>query len=142
MRPIEILLVEDSPGDIRLTKEALKESRIYNSLHVVTDGIEAMDFLNKAGNYIDVPTPDLILLDLNLPKKNGFEVLGEIKGNPGLQAIPVIALTTSESEKDILLSYKMHANCFISKPVEYDSFFNVIKSIEDFWLIIVKLPKH
>lgn len=142
MKPIEILLVEDNSGDIRLTQEALKESKIYNSLHVVTDGVEAIDFLNKTGDYANVPTPDLILLDLNLPKKNGFEVLAEIKESPELRFIPVIALTTSESEKDILQSYKMHANCFISKPVEYDSFINVIKGIEDFWFIIVRLPKQ
>lgn len=142
MQPIKILLVEDSPGDIRLTQEALNESKICNSLQVVTDGAEAMDFLNKAGPYKNTPTPDLILLDLNLPKKNGFEVLEEIKESPSLKAIPVIALTTSVSEKDILQSYHLHANCFISKPIEYESFYNVIKSIEDFWLMIVKLPKH
>lgn len=141
IRPIEILLVEDSPGDIRLTQEALKESRIINNLHVVMDGVEAMDFLMKKGNYIKAPTPDLVLLDLNLPKKSGFEVLAEIKESIELRIIPVVVLTTSESEKDIIRSYEMYVNCFISKPVEFDSFFKVIQNIEDFWFTIVKLPK-
>lgn len=141
MRPIEILLVEDNLGDVRLTQEALKESRIVNTLHVTRDGVEAMDFLNKNDIYKDVPTPDLILLDLNLPKKDGFEVLREIKESEELKIIPVIALTTSESEKDILLSYKLQVSCFISKPIGFEPFINVIKSIEDFWFTIVKLPK-
>jgi CheY-like chemotaxis protein len=141
MKPAEILLVEDSPGDIRLTKEALKESRISNHLHIVTDGIEATNFLMKVGEFKNAPTPDLILLDLNLPKKNGFEVLKEIKENDDLKIIPVVILTTSESEKDILQSYQLHVNCFVSKPVEFDAFFNVIRTIEDFWFTIVKLPK-
>lgn len=141
MSPIEILLVEDNLGDIRLTQEALKESRILNTLHIVMDGAEAMDFLRKTGDHKNAITPDLILLDLNLPKKSGFEVLGEIKESRELRTIPVIALTTSESEKDILLSYEMHANCFISKPVEFESFYEVIKGIEDFWFTIVRLPK-
>ena len=141
IRPADILLIEDSPGDIRLTMEALKESRITNNLHIVTDGLEAMDFFMKRGNYTNVPTPDLILLDLNLPKKSGFEVLREIKDSLSLRIIPVVILTTSESERDILLSYEMHVNCFVSKPVDFDSFYNVIRSIEDFWFTIVKLPK-
>ncbi len=140
-RPADILLVEDSPGDIRLTVEALKESRITNNLHIVTDGEEAMDFLFKRGKFLEAPTPDLILLDLNLPRKSGFEVLAEIKENDILTVIPVIVLTTSQSERDIIMSYKMHVNCFVSKPVEFDAFFNVIRSIEDFWFTIVKLPK-
>lgn len=141
MKPAEILLVEDSPGDIRLTKEALKESRISNHLHIVNDGLEATNFLMKKGEFKNAPTPDLILLDLNLPKKNGFEVLKEIKENDDLKIIPVVVLTTSESEKDILHSYQLHVNCFVSKPVEFDAFFNVIRTIEDFWFTIVKLPK-
>lgn len=141
MKPAEILLVEDSPGDIRLTMEALKESRISNHLHIVNDGVEAINFLMKIGEYKDAPTPDLILLDLNLPKKNGFEVLKEIKEDTNLKVIPVVVLTTSESEKDILHSYELYVNCFVSKPVEYDAFFNVIRTIEDFWFTIVKLPK-
>lgn len=139
IRPAEILLVEDSPGDIRLTMEALKGSRITNNLHIVTDGVEAIDFLMKREKYVDAPTPDLILLDLNLPKKSGFEVLSEIKESIQLRVIPVVVLTTSQSERDILLSYEMHVNCFVSKPVEFDAFFNVIRTIEDFWFTIVKL---
>ncbi|GDX52487.1 response regulator [Bacteroidota bacterium] len=142
IRPAEILLVEDSPGDIRLTMEALKGSRITNNLHIVTDGVEAIDFLMKREKYVDAPTPDLILLDLNLPKKSGFEVLSEIKESIQLRVIPVVVLTTSQSERDILLSYEMHVNCFVSKPVEFDAFFNVIRTIEDFWFTIVKLPKQ
>jgi CheY-like chemotaxis protein len=141
IQPAEILLVEDSPGDIRLTTEALKESRIINNLHIVTDGVEAMDFLMKRGVYANVPVPDLVLLDLNLPKKSGFEVLHEIKESVKLRVIPVVVLTTSQSERDIILSYEMHVNCFVSKPVEFNAFFNVIRSIEDFWFTIVKLPK-
>jgi CheY-like chemotaxis protein len=141
IEPVEILLVEDSPGDVRLTKEAMKESRITNNLHVVTDGVEAMNFLLKKGNYSNAVTPDLILLDLNLPKKTGFEVLTEIKGNLKLKLIPVVILTTSQAEKDIIMSYKLHGNCFISKPVEFKSFFRVISEIENFWFTIVKLPK-
>ena len=141
MKTAEILLIEDSPGDIRLTKEVLKDSRIANHLHVVNDGVEAMHFLMKTHGFEDMPTPDLILLDLNLPKKNGFEVLKEIKENDSLKIIPVVILTTSENEKDVLLSYQLHVNCFVSKPVEFDAFFDVIRTIEDFWFTIVKLPK-
>lgn len=141
IRPVEILLVEDSPGDIRLTKEALKESRIVNNLNVVIDGLEATNFLMKRDLYKDAPTPDLILLDLNLPKKTGFEVLSEIKADRALRIIPVVVLTTSQSERDILQSYELYVNCFVSKPVEFDSFFKVIQNIEDFWFTIVKLPK-
>lgn len=140
-KPVEILLVEDSPGDIRLTMEALKESRILNNLHVVTDGEEALDFLMRRGTYENAVKADLILLDLNLPKISGFEVLSVIKASPELRVIPVIVLTTSESEKDILKSYELYVNCFVSKPVEFSSFFEVIKSIEDFWFTTVKLPK-
>ncbi|CAN5418160.1 response regulator [soil metagenome] len=141
--PVEILLIEDSPGDIRLTQEALKEGRIFNNLHIVYDGEEALDFLMKRNQYaVDTPTPDLILLDLNIPRKSGFEVLEEIKNHSLLRIIPVVILTTSQSEKDILKSYELHVNCFVSKPVDFDSFFNVIRSIEDFWFTIVKLPKQ
>ncbi len=141
MRTAEILLVEDSPGDIRLTVEALKESRITNNLHIVNDGAEAIDFLLKTGEYANSPKPDLILLDLNLPKINGFEVLKKIKEDETLKVIPVVVLTTSQSEIDILQSYQLHVNCFVSKPIEFDEFFNVIRTIEDFWFTIVKLPK-
>ena len=142
MKAVDILLVEDNPGDVRLTQEALNEGRIYNTLHVASDGIEAMEFLNKTGKFKNATTPDLILLDLNLPKMNGFEVLEKIKGDDKLKLIPIIILTTSQSEKDILTSYSMHVNCYVSKPVEYDSFMNVVKSIEDFWFTIVKLPSR
>ena len=138
---INILLVEDNPGDIRLTREVLKEGKIQNKLSVVTDGEEAILFLKKIGEYKDVLTPDLILLDLNLPKKDGREVLAEIKGDPNLVCIPVIILTTSAAEKDILNTYSNHANCYITKPVDFSQFINVIRAIEDFWLTIVKLPK-
>jgi chemotaxis family two-component system response regulator Rcp1 len=137
---INILLVEDNPGDIRLTKEVLKEGKIRNTLSVITDGEEALLFLKKKGKYADIQLPDIILLDLNLPKKDGREVLAEIKEDPDLLRIPVIVLTTSSAEKDILSMYGHHANCYITKPVDFDQFINVIRSIEDFWLSIVKLP--
>lgn len=140
MKAVDILLVEDNPGDVRLTREALNEGRIMNTLHVVSDGVEAMEFLTKTGNFKDAVTPDLVLLDLNLPKMNGFEVLERIKSDEQLKVIPVIMLTTSQSEQDIIDSYSMHVNCYVSKPVEYDSFMHVVKSIENFWFTIVKLP--
>lgn len=139
-QPIEILLVEDNPGDVRLTLEALREGKVRNNIYVVEDGVEAMAFLHQEGEYVDKPRPDLILLDLNLPKKNGREVLKEIKEDPDLKRIPVVILTVSKSEEDILKSYSLHANCFIVKPVDLDQFINVVKSIEHFWLTIVKLP--
>ncbi|MFH1759700.1 MAG: response regulator [bacterium] len=139
-KPIDILLVEDNPGDIRLTQEALKEEKLHVGLYVVNDGIKAMAFLRKQAEYRDVPTPDLILLDLNLPQKDGREVLKEIKSDNGLKRIPVVILTTSEAEEDILKSYNLHANCYIRKPVDLDQFMNVIKYIKNFWLTIVKLP--
>jgi chemotaxis family two-component system response regulator Rcp1 len=139
-RPIEILLVEDNPGDIRLTREGLKEGRIFNNLSVVEDGVEAMAFLRREGEYADAPHPDLILLDLNLPKKDGREVLKEIKSDPKLRRIPVVILTTSRAEEDIMGTYDQHANCYIIKPVDFDQFVNVVKTIEDFWLTIVRLP--
>lgn len=141
-KPIDILLVEDNPGDTRLAVEALKESKVRNALHVVEDGIEAMDFLYKRGKYSSSPRPDLILLDLNLPKKDGRQVLEEIKVDPDLKRIPVVILTISKAEEDVLRSYNLHANCFITKPLDLSQFVTVVKSIEDFWLTIVKLPSH
>jgi CheY-like chemotaxis protein len=138
--PIEVLLVEDSPGDVRLTREALKDAKVHISLHVAADGIEAMDFLQRAGTHVHAPRPDLILLDLNLPRKDGREVLKEIKENPSFMSIPVVILTTSSSEADVLQSYNLHANCYISKPVDLDGFLKVIHSIDNFWLSVVKLP--
>jgi two-component system, chemotaxis family, response regulator Rcp1 len=138
--PIEILLVEDNPGDVDLVKEALSEAKMKNELHVVMDGEEAMKFLRHQDKYADAPMPDLILLDLNLPKKSGREVLEEIKTDPELGVIPVVILTSSKEEEDIIKSYKMHANCYITKPVNFDQFLKVVKSIEEFWFAIVKLP--
>jgi CheY-like chemotaxis protein len=138
--PIEILLVEDSPGDVRLTIEALKEGKVHNNLHVAKDGVEAMAFLNREEKFTDAPHPDLILLDLNLPKKDGREVLKEIKADKNLKRIPVVILTISNAEEDILKTYNLHANCYITKPVDLDQFIQVVKSIEDFWLEIVRLP--
>lgn len=139
-KPIEILLVEDNPADVRLTEEAFKEGKVLNNLSVVANGVEALDFLRRKGKYADSPRPDLILLDLNMPKKNGREVLGEIKQDPDFKRIPIVVLTISKSEEDIMKSYNLHANCYISKPVGLDKFIDVVKSIEDFWLTIVKLP--
>jgi two-component system, chemotaxis family, response regulator Rcp1 len=139
-RPIEILMVEDNPGDVRLTVEALKEGKVRNNFHTVEDGIEAMAFLRREGRYADVPRPDLILLDLNLPKMNGREVLAEVKEDPDLRRIPVVILTVSKAEQDILKSYNLHANCYITKPVDLDQFLGVVKSIENFWLTVVMLP--
>jgi chemotaxis family two-component system response regulator Rcp1 len=138
--PIEILLVEDNPGDVRLTIEALKEGKVANQINVAVDGIDAMAFLRREGKYENAPKPDLILLDLNLPKKNGREVLAEIKVDPHLKYIPVVILTSSQAEKDIVMTYNLHANCYIKKPVDFDQFINVVKSIEDFWFNVVKLP--
>jgi two-component system, chemotaxis family, response regulator Rcp1 len=139
-RPIEILLIEDSPGDVRLTLESLKESRVRNRVSVVPDGVEALAFLRCQNGYNTAPRPDLILLDLNLPKKDGRQVLQEIKGDPELKRIPVVILTTSKAEEDIIRTYSLHANCYISKPVNLDQFMRVVHAIEDFWLTIVKLP--
>ena len=139
---IEILLVEDDPGDIRLTKEAFKEGTVLHNLSTVTDGAKAIDFLSKGGEYTDVPRPDLVLLDLNLPKKDGKEVLQFIKSDPDLKKIPVIILTTSSSEFDITRAYQLHANCYITKPIDFDSFIDVIKLIEDFWLKLAMLPTN
>jgi chemotaxis family two-component system response regulator Rcp1 len=140
--PIEVLLVEDSAGDVRLTREAFKDAKVYVNLHVASDGAEAMAFLAREGPFANVPRPDLILLDLNLPKKDGREVLEEIKSSPTLKSIPVVILTTSESDADILRSYRLHANCYITKPVDLEGFLTVIKSIDNFWLSVVKLPRE
>lgn len=137
---VQILLVEDNPGDIRLTQEALKEGSINNQLNVVKDGVEALEFLHKKGKYNSAPTPDIILLDLNLPRKDGREVLHEIKNDEVLRMIPVIILTTSDAEQDIVKSYKLHANCFITKPVDLDQFIYIIRQIETFWFTVVHLP--
>lgn len=141
-RAIEILLVEDNPGDVRLTEEALKEGKVINRLNVVPDGVEAIAYLRKTGDYASAATPDLMLLDLNLPKKDGREVLAEVKEDPDLRKIPVVVLTTSRDEQDILKSYDLHANCYITKPVDFAQFIRVVRAIEDFWLSVVKLPPN
>lgn len=138
--PIEILLVEDSPSDVDLTREALEDTKVHNNLSVVSDGVEAMAFLRREGQYEHAPHPDLILLDLNLPRKGGREVLAEIKADPVLRRIPVVVLTTSGAEQDIIESYNLHANCYVKKPVDLDAFIQVVRSIDSFWLAIVKLP--
>jgi two-component system, chemotaxis family, response regulator Rcp1 len=140
MMPLQVLLVEDSPGDVRLTQEAFRDSVLDIRLHVAIDGIEAMDFLSREGAHADAPRPDLILLDLNLPKMDGREVLARIKQDEGLKTIPTVILTTSEAEKDIVTSYQLQANCYLSKPVALDAFENLVKSISDFWFTKVKLP--
>jgi chemotaxis family two-component system response regulator Rcp1 len=140
LNPIDILIVEDNPGDARLIKEVLNEHKIYNSLFIVSDGVEAMNFLQKKGKYKDSPKPDLIILDLNLPKKDGREVLADIKADDNLKRIPVVIMTISQAEADILKSYNLHANCYITKPIDLNQFIKVIKSIEEFWFSIVKLP--
>ena len=137
---VDILLVEDNEGDARLAKEAMRDSKIRNTLHHVTDGEDAMTFLRKAGKHCEAPRPDLILLDLNLPKKDGRQVLAEIKGDESLRRIPVVILTVSSAEEDILKTYNLHANCYITKPIDLDQFMKVVRSVEDFWLTIVKLP--
>ncbi len=139
---IEVLLVEDSAGDVRLTREAFKDAKVHINLNVVSDGVEAMAFLGREGNHANAPRPDLILLDLNLPKKDGREVLSELKESPALKSIPVVILTTSASEADIQGSYRHHANCYITKPVDLEGFLKVVKSIDGFWLSVVKLPRE
>jgi CheY-like chemotaxis protein len=141
-RPVEVLLVEDNPGDVRLTLEAFKEGKIRNHLSVVNDGVDALTFLRREGPYTNAPQPDLILLDLNLPKKDGRDVLAEIKGEEHLKRIPVVVLTTSNAEKDILETYNLHASCYITKPVDFPQFVTVVKLIEDFWFAIIKLSKN
>lgn len=140
VNPIELLLVEDSEPDVRLTIEALREAKVKNRLWVVEDGVEAMQFLRREGQYADAPRPDLILLDLNLPRKDGRQVLREIKSDDAFKRIPVVILTTSKSEEDVLRAYDLHANCYITKPVDFNRFMDVVKSIEDFWLTVVRLP--
>ncbi len=139
-KPVEILLVEDNPGDVRLTKEAFKEAKVRNNINVVMDGVEAMAYLRREGEYAEAIRPDIVLLDLNLPKKDGREVLAEVKADDDLKRIPVVILTTSKAEEDIVKTYNLHANCYITKPVDLDQFMIVVKTIEDFWLSIVKLP--
>jgi CheY-like chemotaxis protein len=141
-RPIEILLVEDNPGDVELTANALRAGKICNRMNVVEDGESAMAFLRKQGDYASAPCPDVVLLDLNLPRKDGREVLAEIKSDPGLKKIPVIILTTSQAEEDILRAYNLAANCYITKPVDLDQFTKVVQAIEDFWFTVVKLPPN
>jgi len=140
LRPIDILLVEDNPADVRLTREALREAKVINSLHVVRDGMEALDFLHKRDRYANSPSPDLILLDLNLPKKDGREVLAEIKQNEKWKRIPVVVLTTSKAEEDIVRSYDLHANAYVTKPVDLMRFIEVMRVLEEFWLAVVTLP--
>jgi two-component system, chemotaxis family, response regulator Rcp1 len=139
--PIEILLVEDNPGDARLAVEALKESKVHNNLHHVADGVEAMDFLHRRTKYSNVPPPDLILLDLNLPRKDGREVLEEIKEHPELRLVPVVILTTSAAERDLVRTYDLHANAYVIKPLDLDQFVEVVQAIENFWFMVVKLPQ-
>ncbi len=140
--PVEILLVEDNPGDERLTREALREGKVYHNLHWVKDGVEAMAFLRREGKYAAVPRPDIVLLDLNLPKKDGREVLEEIKTDEDLKRIPVVVLTTSKAEEDVLRTYNLHANCYVTKPVDLEKFIVVVKSIDVFWLTVVTLPPN
>lgn len=139
-RPIEILLVEDNPADVRLTREAFRDAKLVNNLHCVENGVEAMEFLRREGRFATSPVPDIVLLDLNLPRKDGREVLKEMKEDPELAVLPVVVLTTSRAEEDIVRSYVLHANCFISKPVDFNQFIRVVQSIEDFWFGVVTLP--
>ena len=140
-KPIEILLVEDNPGDVRLTMEALKEGKVSNKVSVVGNGVDALDFLRRQGTYSTAPRPDIILLDLKLPKKDGREVLAEIKADEDLKLIPVVVLTSSQAEQDVLKTYQLHANCYITKPVDLDQFIAAIKSLEEFWFTVVRLPR-
>ena len=141
-KALQVLVVEDSPGDVRLTREAFKDAKVHINLHVASDGAEAMAFLGRQGQHANAPRPDLILLDLNLPKKDGREVLSELKESPAFKSIPVVILTTSASEADIHGSYQHHANCYITKPVDLEGFLKVVKSIDSFWLSVVKLPRE
>jgi two-component system, chemotaxis family, response regulator Rcp1 len=140
LKHVEILLVEDSPSDVLMTKEALDEARLINTIHVAEDGVEAMQFLRKEGKFSSAPRPDLILLDLNLPRMNGREVLAEIKADELLKNIPVVVLTTSRAEEDVLRAYNLHANCYVIKPVEFDNFVKAVQSIRQFWFSVVTLP--
>ena len=139
-KPIDILLVEDNPGDVRLTKEALKDAKVLNEIYVARDGVEAMQFVNKEGSFSSAPMPDLILLDLNLPRKDGREVLAEIKKDPKLKHIPIVVLTTSKADEDIIRTYNLHANAYITKPVDLNRFVEIMHALEEFWFTIVKLP--
>jgi two-component system, chemotaxis family, response regulator Rcp1 len=141
LQPIEILLVEDNPGDVELTREALVAAKVANKLHVVDDGQDAVDFLFRRGKFINAPVPDIVLLDLNLPRKDGRQVLSEIKAEPCLSQIPVVVLTTSQADEDILRAYQLHANCYVTKPVDFNQFMRIVSTIEEFWLTVVKLPK-
>lgn len=140
VQPIDILLVEDNPGDARLTQEVLKDSKIKNTLHIVTDGVEAMEFLHRRGSFQAAPRPDIILLDLNLPRMDGREVLHAIKDEESLRRIPIVIMTTSDDEQDILNAYDLYANCYITKPVDFQRFIEIVKTIENFWFSIVRLP--
>ena len=141
-RPVEILLVEDSPTDVLLAAEALQQAKVINNLHVVRDGVEAIAYLRREGLHSDAPRPDLVLLDLNLPRKDGREVLAEVKADPLLKQIPIVVLTTSKAEEDVLASYGHHANCYITKPVDFGQFANVVRQVESFWFAVVTLPPN
>lgn len=140
--PLDVLLVEDNPGDARLAQEALAENKLALNLHIVRDGEQALAFVNREGEYADAPTPDLVLLDLNLPRKSGREVLANIKNDAELRRLPVVVLTSSQAEQDILESYNLHANCYIQKPLDFEQFIKVVRNVGDFWFSIVKLPKR
>jgi CheY-like chemotaxis protein len=142
VRVVDVLLVEDDPGDVLMTQEAFADHKVHNRLHVVSDGVEAMAFLRKEGSYADATTPDLILLDLNLPKMDGREVLAAIKEDATLRSIPVVILTTSEAEEDVLRSYSLHANAYVTKPVDFERFIDVVRRIDDFFVTVVRLPSH
>jgi CheY-like chemotaxis protein len=141
-RPIEVLLVEDDPGDVLMTREAFEDNKVKNHIEVVSNGVDAVAYLRREGEYADAPTPDLVLLDLNLPRMDGREVLAVIKNDPALQSIPVVVLTTSEAEEDVLRSYQLHANAYVTKPVDFEAFIKVIRQIDDFFLTVVRLPTH
>lgn len=141
-RPIDVLLVEDDPGDVLMTREAFEDNKVANNLYVVNDGVMAMEFLHKEGQYADAPTPDLVLLDLNLPRMDGREVLAALKEDPELRRIPVVVLTTSEAEEDVLRSYSLHANAYVTKPVDFSRFIEVVRQIDEFFVTVVRLPSH
>lgn len=141
-KPVEILLAEDNPGDVRLAQKALKEGKLANNLHITTDGVEVLQFLRQEGEYADVPRPDIILLDLNMPRKDGQDVLKELKDDDDLGRIPVVVLTSSESEEDIAKSYELNANAYLTKPVDFDGFIDIVTTLEDFWFKVVKLPEE
>jgi CheY-like chemotaxis protein len=140
--PIEVLLVEDDPGDVLLIREAFDDNKVANRLHVVADGVEALEFMRQQGGYGDAPRPDLVLLDLNLPRKDGREVLAEVKNDDALRTIPIVVLTTSQAEEDVLRSYDLHANAYVTKPVDFDRFIGVVRQIDQFFVSVVKLPTH